>query len=519
MTMKVLIAMMSHETNTFSPVPTPLERFGSGRPPLTGTAALAAATGSRSSTFAGMVAVARARPDVELITPIMAGAPPSGPVDDDAFETMAKAIVEAATDCDAILLELHGAMVTRSLTDGEGELLSRLRAARPDIPIGVGLDMHANVFPAMVENATIIAGFQTYPHIDMYETGERAASVLFDAIDGRIDPTMVWGNVPMLPHVMRQGTDDFPNRELQARARALEDSGEALLVSLFTGFPHADIPYAGLSVVVVTNGDADKAETIRNELLDSAWRDRESFVYRLEPLADSVAAASDAAAQPGDGPVILLDHYDNTASGGSMDTTEVLAEILRQDLDDVAVFGIYDPEAVDSMIDAGVGSKITILLGGRFHLDALAEQSRPIEVTGTVRAITDGSFTVKGPMATGAPMNMGRTVVLDTGRVQIIVVSRHIEPFDTGCFESVGIDPLAKRFLMLKSRIHYRATFMPIAKKIVECAGVGVCTSDYDQLRFEHVRRPIYPLDRINADSLEQLMSLEPRTSESPSEQ
>lgn len=500
--MKVLAATMSHETNTFSPVPTPIERFGAGRMPLEGEAALRAALRG-SMTLSGMVAVAQER-GAEIITPILAGAPPSGPVHDDAYQYMTDRICDAAAGCDALLLDLHGAMVTQSLEDGEGALLERLRSLYPGIPIAVGLDMHANLYPAMVENATVVAGYMTYPHIDMKETGARSAGVLFDALEGMVNPTMVWGNAPMLPHVMRQGTDDFPNKQLQARVRELEQT-EALAVSLFTGFPHADIYNAGLSVVVVTDNDVKKAEDIRDELLEAAWRDREAFVYKLEPLDESIARGVDAAAEPGDGPVILLDHYDNTASGGTMDTTDVLREILAQEIEDVAAFGIHDPAAVDEMIAAGVGSEVTVSLGGKFHMDALPEQSSPLEVTGTVRLLSDGEYTVVGPMATGERAHMGKTAVLDTGKVKIVVISRHVEPYDLGCFYSVGIDPLNTTFLMLKSRIHYRATFMPIAKAIIECAGKGVCTSDYSQLTFNNVRRPIYPLDAINAETLDQL--------------
>lgn len=492
--MKILVATMSHETNTFSPVPTPLVRFGSGQNPPEDSAAFEAAIRQRIP-ISGMLDIATARND-QIIVPILAAAPPSGRVNDDAYRYITDRICEAAKDCDALLLDLHGAMVTQSLEDGEGALLRRLREENPGKPIAVGLDMHANLYPDMVNHSTVIAGYQTYPHIDMFETGQRAARVLFDYLDGRVNPTMAWGNAPMLPHVMRQGTDDFPNKQLQARARELEQ-GEALLVSLFTGFPHADIQNAGLSVVVVTNNDMEKAVSIRDELLDAAWHDRRSFVYVPEPLSESLKKGVEAAAKPGDGPVILLDHYDNTASGGTMDTTEVLQEILRQGIDDVAAFGIFDPEAVQQMIAAGIGAEITVSLGGKFHLDALPRQSQPVEVTGVVRLLSDGEFTVTGPMSTGSRMHMGPTAVLDTGRVKIVVISQHIEPYDLGCFTSVGIDPLNTTYLMLKSRIHYRATFMPVAKAIIECAGRGVCTSDYSELTFNHVRRPIYPLDDV----------------------
>lgn len=499
--MKVLVAMMSHETNTFSPVPTLLERFGSGQPPIHGQAAFDGIRPTKTA-MGGLLDVAIRR-GAEIVTSIAAGAPPSGPVDDEAYQYMSDTIVSDAAGCDAILLELHGAMVTNSLEDGEGALLTRLRQTYPDIPIAVALDMHTNLYPAMVEHSTVIAGFQTYPHVDMFETGVRAATALFDTLEGKTTPTMAWGNAPMLPHVMRQGTDDFPNKQLQARVSALEEK-EAVLVSLFTGFPHADIYNAGLSVCVVTDNDQEKAQRICDELLQMAWEDREAFVYQPVSLADSIADAVSAANEAGEGPIILLDHYDNTASGGTMDTTEVLGEILKQGLSDVAAFGIYDPRAVAEMIKAGVGETVSIRLGANLPMDALETQSQPLQVTGRVRLISDGRFTVKGPMGTGSVMNMGNTVVLDTGKVEIIVISRHIEPYDLGCFESLGIDPLSKTYLMLKSRIHYRATFMPIAKKIIECAGVGVCTSDYTQLSFTKVRRPIYPLDNLNIEDLKQ---------------
>ncbi len=499
--MKLLVAMMSHETNTFSPVPTELDRFGSGSKPLEGIPAYNAIKG-RGITMAGMISVAE-EAGAEIITPIAAGAPPSGPVSNEAYNYITDSILQAAEGCDGLLLDLHGAMVTRSHEDGEGALLRRLRETYPDIPIGVGLDMHANLYPDMVEHCTIITGYQTYPHIDMFETGQRTARILISTMQGNVKPTMVWGNCPMLPHVMRQGTDDFPNKALQQRVQELEKT-EALAVSLFTGFPHADIYNAGLSVVVATNNDPQKASEIRDELLELAWKDRQSFVYQIKPLEESIGEANDAADKPGDGPVILLDHYDNTASGGTMDTTEVLREILQQELEDVAAFGIFDPEAVQKMVEAGVGNEITVTLGANFHMDALQKQSKPLTVTGVVRLISDGRFTITGPMSTGSKTSMGTTAVLDTGNVEIIVISRHVEPYDLGYFSSLGINPLTKRFLMLKSRIHYRATYMPIAKSIIECAGCGVCTSDYDQLEFKNVRRPIFPLDNINSDSFKE---------------
>ena len=221
-------------------------------------------------------------------------------------------------------------------------------------------------------------------------------------------------------------------------------------------------------------------------------------MYRSRSRSLSRKAKSIGGEPGGTGPVILLDHYDNTASGGTMDTTEVLAEILRQGLDDVAVFGIFDPAAVQQMVEAGVGNEVTVSLGGKIPMPSIPRQSRPLTVTGRVKLISDGNFPATVAMSRGLTMRMGTTVVLSTGGVDIVVISRHIEPFDPGCFTSVGIDPAKRKYLMLKSRIHYRVGFRPLARAIVECAGVGVCTSDYSELSFKRVRRPIYPLDGVN---------------------
>lgn len=496
--MRLLIAMMKHETNTFSPVPTPLARFGSGPGPLYGEAAVRAYRGT--GTGLGAYLDLAAREGAEIVLPVAAGAPPSAPVEDAAYAAITDCICEAAAKggFDGIMLDLHGAMVTQSLEDGEGQFLKRLRAIVPETPIAVSLDMHANLYDEIVANATVVTGYRTYPHIDTYETAKLAGEILLRTMRGEVRPVMAWGNAPMLPHVMRQGTDDRPNQELQHRCAAMSDEG-ALAASLFTGFPHADIANAGLSAVVVTDGDRELAQRLRDELLDRAWVERESFVYRIEPLAQSVARAK-AMETPvvGDGPIVLLDHYDNCASGGTMDTTAVLAEILRQGLEGVAAFAIYDPQAVRQAIAAGVGARVTLSIGGKIAMPAIPAESPPLAVTGTVKTISNGRYKNRGPMARGVEMDMGPAVVIDTGTVEIALISRHVEPSDLNCLVALGIDPLQKRYVMLKSRIHWRAGLGRLAKAVVDCAGVGVCTSDYGELRFEKVRRPIYPLDLPN---------------------
>ena len=488
MTRRFVIAMMKHETNTFSPVPTPPERFGAHGPAF-GAAARMEFQGTNTPLAAYLDLANKA--GAEIVTPVAADALPSGPVSAEAYEMITGAILKSIeAGCDACFLDLHGAMVTETNDDGEGVLLERIRTCAPGLPIAVALDLHTNLTARMVENCTAMVGYKTYPHVDMYEAGEHAGKILIRALDGECDPVMAWDNRPLMPHTLCMGTDSGPLAELVERCRKEEAAGLPA-ATVFGGFPIADIENAGLSCVVVADADRAAAEKLRDALLDEAWAMRAEFVYRSPPLEQSVGEAKALKK----GPILLIDHADNCASGGTQDTTAVLAEIIRQELDDVAVFAICDPAAVARMIEAGVGNEVTLSLGGKIDMPAIGRTGEPLEVSGRVRHISDGEFIVRGPMYTGVRAAMGRSAVLDTGKVEIVVIERNHEPWDLGCFRSVGIEPTHKRYLMLKSRIHYRAGFAPIAKHIVECAGVGVTSSDVSLFDFKKLRRPIYPLD------------------------
>lgn len=419
---------------------------------------------------------------------------PSGPTSAETHELLCKLVLDEVRKggYDAILLDLHGAMVAEGVEDAEGDLLRRLREIDPETPVAVTLDMHANIYADIVDHATVISGFHTYPHVDIREAGVRAANVIVRTLQGEIKPVMTWAGKPMLPHVMCQGTHAEPNKSLQERCRQLEAEG-VLAASVFVGFPHADIREAGLSAVVCTDANLAQAEQYRDELLERAWNDRAKWVFHPEPLAPTIARAK-AIEQ---GPVVLLDHFDNTGSGGTMDTTAVLAEVLRQELDNVVFYAICDPQAAREAATAGVGSTVTLPLGGKVAMPAIKQASEPLTVTGRVKLVFDGVYLNRGPMYRGVRNDTGLTVVIDTGRVEIVVVSRHQEPFDINCLLSAGIDPLQKRYVVLKSRVHWRAGFSAMATEIIECTGVGVTTSDYAQLDFQHVRRPIYPLDPL----------------------
>ena len=215
--MKLVLAQMKHETNTFSPVPTPLERFAHGRPrPPEGREALEdfKGTGTGLGAFIDVAEEAGA----EIVLPIAAQAWPSGRVDQGAFEYISGKIVDAVKQgCDGVLLDLHGAMVTERFDDGEGELLARIRRVAPKIPIGVAHDMHANLFPAAARCATALAGYQTYPHVDMYETGARAAFPIVQMIQGKAKPVLAFGHKPMLPRARQLAAPNSRVRRLCMR--------------------------------------------------------------------------------------------------------------------------------------------------------------------------------------------------------------------------------------------------------------------------------------------------------------
>jgi microcystin degradation protein MlrC len=491
--MRVVVAMFKHETNTFSPLVTDRARFAEWSW-YQGAQARAAFAGTATpmGAFLDLAGAAGA----EVVTPLAAECFPSGPVTRATYEQAVGLILDAvAPGCDAVLLDLHGAMVAEHADDGEGELLARLRCLVPGLPIAVTLDLHGNVTRAMADNVTVMTGFQTYPHVDMREAGERAGRLLFDRLAGRADPVTVFGTRPILAQTLRMGHIDEPMRGLLAMARAEEARDPRLTVSVMGGFPMADIADAGLSVIVVDrDGDRARASAAAERLLDAAWERRDGFVYVHRPIVDALAEA----ATIGEGPVILLDHADNCGSGGTQDVMGVLAAVLDAGLEDVAVATIRDGEAVRRMIAAGPGATVTLDLGGRTAMPAVGLEGRPLTLTGKVRAITDGEWRITGPMYTGVRVQMGPTAVLDTGRVQIVITTNSHEPWDPGVFRSVGIEPTAKRYLLLKSRIHYRAGFQDMATATLTLDGEGVTTSDNQKLNYVKLRRPIYPLDIMN---------------------
>jgi microcystin degradation protein MlrC len=407
---------------------------------------------------------------------------------------MTDAIVAAAPGCDAVLLDLHGAMVAEQSDDGEGDLLERVRAAvGPRAPIAVALDLHGNLTRKMVEHADAIVGYKTYPHIDIHETGAHAARLLFDALEGRTSrPTVRWKQLPLMAHTLRSSDLGGAMRRAIESARAEERAGVPA-VSVFAGFSLADI--AAPCVSVVATGEAQAAQAAADRVAAQIWREREDFVYRSEPLADSIARAkrlAEGAARP----VLLLDHGDNCMSGGTCDTMDVLEAALQSGLEGIGVGPICDPQAVAELVAAGVGATVTVALGNKLPMPKLRlAAKRPLPLTGTVRSIGDGEYVIAGPTYTGMRCRMGASVLFDTGAARIVVTERTQEPWDLGVFECVGLDPRRERYLLLKSRMYCRPVFGPIAAGLVECDSDGATSSNYALFPFARLRRPVYPLD------------------------
>ena len=491
--MKLVIAMMQHETNTFSPLATPYEAFGRAigfDEPPSGEAALETFKGTDMAmgAFLDLAAAERA----EVVVPIVAYAEPSGRVEDEAFERIAAAICEAvAGDCDAVLLDLHGAMVTEGYDDGEGELLRRLRAVNPTVPIGVALDFHANVTQAMVDHATVITGYCTYPHVDMYETGERCGRTILKLLRGQAAPRIVWGALPLMSALLCQDPRREPMRTPMSKALAAEASGRVLNATVFGGFPLADIPHVALTAVIVVDAEDPTGEALCDEILSLAWAGREDFVFHAEPLEETITRAKALT----EGPIVLADYGDNSGAGGQMDDVSVLREILRQGLENVAVGPIWDLESFQQMEAAGAGAEISLNLGGKTDSPALGIKGEPLAVTGRVKTVTDGRFLLEGDMMAGFPVNLEGTAVLDLGEVEVIVSGGRSEAYAPQFFTHAGIDPLTKRYLVVKSRQHFRAGFEGLAKEILMAGGRGVCREEYTTMPFKNLQRPIYPLD------------------------
>jgi len=485
---RFFLAMLSHETNTFSNVPTNRAQF-EARDLRYGGEIIETFRGT-GTCLGGMIGAAE-RLGATLVPSVAAAASPAGLVTRDIYEHVKQrmlADLQAAGRLDGVLLDLHGAMVPEGVDDGEGDIIAAVRrAVGPDVPIAVTLDFHGNLGKGMVAGANLLHGYKTYPHVDMAERGAEAVERLAQVIGGRLRPTAAWRKPPLLPPLGRQGTARGPMRRLYDLADEMEKDPKVISVSVFAGFPYADIPDAGLGIYVVTDDDQALAERLAGRLARVAWEHRHEFIHTALPVKDAVAKALAADGRP----IVLADMADNTGGGAAGDGTEILRELLRVGARSATVACIWDAAAVQECVKAGVGARVTLDVGGKVD----DRHGAPIRVTGTVRTLSDGRFIHRGPMMNGLPGRLGPTAVLDVDDVKVILITYRWQTLDPEMIRFVGIDPLREKILVVKSTIHYRAAFEPIAKEIIEVDAPGLSSSNLARFSYRRVRRPIFPLD------------------------
>jgi microcystin degradation protein MlrC len=482
--------MFSHETNTFSTIPTDRRQFEAHGVHYGGE--IVETYRGTGTCLGGMIEAAE-RHGLTLLPSVAAAASPAGRVTKEIYEDVKSRLLadlRAAGRVDGVLLDLHGAMVAETCEDGEGDVLKAVRAAvGPDVPIAITLDLHGNLSADIVAHANLLHGYKTYPHVDMAERGLDAGERLVEAMKGRLRPTAALRQPLLLPPLGSQRTAVGPMRRLYDRAGEMEKDPRVIAISIFAGFPLADIRDAGLSIVVVTDNDQALAERLAGELEALAWAHRHEFTHTGLPVAEAVARARAIEGRP----VVLADMADNTGGGAAGDGTEILRELLRVGARSAVVACVWDPEAAAACARAGVGASVTLKVGGKVD----DRHGQPVEVTGRVRTLSDGRFVHKGPMMRGLEGRLGTTAVLEVDGVKIILISQRRQTLDPEMLRFVGVDPLAEHILVVKSTIHYRAAFEPIAHTIIEVDAPGLSSSNLERFVYHRVRRPIFPLDPL----------------------
>ncbi len=484
---RVALAGFLHESHSFVPQATEYEHFANpgGFPPLALGPAMLAAIRGRSVPAAGALDALEAAG--AAVVPLAWGfANPAGPVTRAAFERIAALILAGLSEAMAagplagICLDLHGAMVSDDFADAEGELLRRVRAVvGPGLPLTASLDPHANMTRAMCEAADALAPFRTYPHVDMPEAGARAAALLLARIARGRPWAMAYRQPDYLTPITAQCTLVEPMRGVLA-AREACAAGTAELAWCF-GFPYADFAGCGPAIAAWadTQGAADAAA---DALLADIQRREAAFADHAVLPADAAVAEAIRLSATADRPVVIADTQDNPGGGGHGDTTGLLAELLRQGARGVAFGLINDAGSAAACHAAGEGATVALDLGGQ-------SDGATLRVTGVVERLSDGRFALTGPMGKGNPANLGPTALLRVDGVRVIVVSRKMQCHDRAVMRHLGVEPGEQRILAVKSSVHFRADFEPIAAAVLVAAAPGPVVADPSTLPFRHLRR------------------------------
>lgn len=485
--MRIAVAGFMHESNTFAPLPTDLQRFRDGS--LTYGDAVIPIWQDAHHEMGGFIAGA-AKFGYDLVPVAMAWATPAGPVTDEFFDHFTDALATGVklARADGVLLALHGAMVTPKHPDADAETLRRVRRALgPNVPLSVSLDFHGNVSAQMAETANVLVGYQTYPHIDQRERGLLAAELVSRAVKGEIKPVCYVAKPPMLLNLLGQDTAREPMAGLMRKCRETEKRPGILSVSLMAGFPYADVPDMGASVIVVADGDRDLAKAAADEVGSAMWDVREQLNV-VSPEAEEAVRAAVACTKL---PALLIDLGDNIGGGSAGDGTVLLAELLKQKATGFVV-PMFAPVAVEQAKAAGVGGTVEVTIGastGTLHGSA-------IKVRGLVRSLHDGKWLEGEARHGGRRQNdQGHTAVLDLGGNNLVVLNTlRTPPFSLGQLTSLGIDPKAARAIVVKAAVAYKAAYAPVGGTIIEVDTPGLTAINAARFEYKLIKRPMYPL-------------------------
>lgn len=482
--MRVALGGISHETSTFSAKMTETADFD-----LSLGAAIVERFQNTLTPIGGFLDAAAAR-RWEVIPTLVGIAVPGGVVSRATFTSLLNGLLDglrAAGPIDAVLLRQHGALVADGYRDGDAAVLAAVReVVGPDLPVLATLDLHANISIAMVREASLLVGYDTYPHVDGYERAVEAVGWLERIQSGRSFAAL--GKPRVLAALPKMFTESEPMQSIMTRVHELERQTDSL-ITVAGGFPYADVPEAGFGVLAYSD-TKETAELIAGEITSLIEQRAAEFDMRGIPVADAVEAA---VRHRGSGAIVLADIADNPGAGTPCDGTVLLNAILEKNIPGTLVLTICDPEAVAEAVRAGPGSTISVNLGG--HSDHNHGEPLPIETQ--VQALTDGQYVHRGPMSTGLVASMGRTALLRVKQVLVAVTEKRSQPLDLGMVYSLGIQPESVRVFVLKSSVHFRAAFTPLADRILEVGSMGISNPDYQQFQYTAVCRPIHPLDAL----------------------
>ncbi len=483
---RIAIGGFQHETNTFAPSLATLAEFETADewPGLTTGPGLPERVRGMNLPIAGFIEEAE-RAGHRLLPTTWGSASPSSFVTEHAYEHIAGLILDglrAARPFDAVYLCLHGAMVAEHLEDGEGELLRRVRAlAGAGVPVVASLDFHANTTPEMVAHASALVGYRTYPHIDMADTGRRAARHLDRLLGGSGAVHKVFRQIPFMIPLTWQCTTSEPMRSVMAM-RDDAEGGEVASLTVAAGFPAADIRHCAPSVFGCGRSPAAVERAV--DALASEIERREGEFEGVLHSPDEGVRRAIGIARTASRPVVIADTQDNPGAGGDSDTTGMLRALVRHDAPRAALGMMVDPEAALAAHAAGAGSAIALALGGKSGIPGDA----PFEAEFTVERVGDGRFAGTGPMYGGARMDLGPMASLRIRDIEVLVGSRKAQLADLSMYRHCGIEPATRKIVVNKSSVHFRADFEPIASEVLICVAPGPMVADPAALAWTRLR-------------------------------